>query len=48
MLTAALGPGAHPPLTEINIRNGKIIFLRSRVLPVRRADNITAIYEITV
>jgi hypothetical protein len=32
-------------LTEISIRNRKIVFLRSKVGPVHRADNLAAICE---
>jgi hypothetical protein len=32
-------------LTEMSSRNRKIMFLGSRALPVRRADNLTAICE---
>jgi hypothetical protein len=32
-------------LTELSTRSRKIMFLGSRALPVRRADNLTAIYE---
>jgi hypothetical protein len=41
-----LGLGFTQPLTEISTRNIKIImFLGSKVRPVRRADNLTVIYE---
>jgi hypothetical protein len=34
------------PLTEMSTRNIKIImFLESKLRPVHRADNLTAIYE---
>jgi hypothetical protein len=47
ILPAALGPGVYSAsLTEMSIRNIKIImFLGSKVRLVRRADNLTAIYE---
>jgi hypothetical protein len=41
--TAALGPGGFQPLPEMSIRSRKILSLRSRALPVRKADNFTAI-----
>jgi hypothetical protein len=38
--------GITQPLTEISTRNMKIImFLGSKVRPVLKADNLTAIYE---
>jgi hypothetical protein len=44
---AALGLGeVTQPLTEMSTRNRKIIlFLGSKVQPVRRADNLTVISE---
>jgi hypothetical protein len=46
ILSAALVPGFTEPLAEMTTRNIKIImFLGSRALPVRRANNLTAIYE---
>jgi hypothetical protein len=36
------------PLTEMGTENIKIMFLESKVQLVRRADNLTAIYEPTV
>jgi hypothetical protein len=44
ILPAALGAGFTQPLTEMSTRNLKII-LGSKVRRVRRADNLTAIYE---
>jgi hypothetical protein len=47
ILPAALGPGAYSILTEMNTWNiKKIMFLVSKVRPVRGADNLTAIYEL--
>jgi hypothetical protein len=43
ILLAALGPGAYSA-SNIN-EYKKIMFLRNRTRPVRRADNLTAIYE---
>jgi hypothetical protein len=37
--------GFTQPLTEMSTRNDKIMFLGSKVRLVRRADNLTAIYE---
>jgi hypothetical protein len=48
MLPAALGPGVSQPLTEMSTRSRKIMFLGSKVRPVRRADNFTANCEPTV
>jgi hypothetical protein len=45
ILPAELGPGVTQPLTEMSTRSRKIIFLASRARPVRRADNLTAIFE---
>jgi hypothetical protein len=45
LLPSALDPGVTQPLTEIGTRNRKIKFLGSKVQPVRRADNLTAICE---
>jgi hypothetical protein len=36
------------PLTQTSVRSKKIMFLGSSAQPVRRADNLTAIYEPTV
>jgi hypothetical protein len=33
------------PLTQINIRSRKVMFLRSRARPARKADKLTAICE---
>jgi hypothetical protein len=41
--------GFTQPLTEMSTRNFKIMmFLGSKVRPVRKADNLTAIYEAIV
>jgi hypothetical protein len=46
ILPAALRQGFTQPLTELSTGNiKKIIFLWSKVRPVRGADNVTAIYE---
>jgi hypothetical protein len=37
--------GFTQPLTEMSNRNTKIMFLGSEVRRVRKADNLTAIYE---
>jgi hypothetical protein len=45
-VSAALGPRFTQPLTEMSTRHIQIImFLVSKVLRVRRADNLAAIYE---
>jgi hypothetical protein len=44
-LPATLGPGITQPVAEMNTRRIKIMFLRSRALPVREADNLTPICE---
>jgi hypothetical protein len=38
--------GFTQPLTEMSTGNMKKMFLRSKVRPVRVADNLTAIYEL--
>jgi hypothetical protein len=43
ILPVALGPGVHS--AEMSTRGRKIMFLRSRARPVRRADCFTAISE---
>jgi hypothetical protein len=48
ILPAALGPGVHPPSNRNEYQNRKTVFLRIRAWPVRRADNIIAIFESTV
>jgi hypothetical protein len=40
--------GFTQPLTEMSAKHIKIMFLGSKVQPVRRADNLTAISELTV
>jgi hypothetical protein len=45
ILQAALGHGVSQPLTGMITRNRKIMFLGSKVGPVRRADNLTVICE---
>jgi hypothetical protein len=45
ILPAALGPEFTQPVTEISTRSRKIMFLVSGELPIRRADNLTAICE---
>jgi hypothetical protein len=45
ILLAALGPGVSQPLTEMSIRNRKIMFLESRTRPARKADNFSVICE---
>jgi hypothetical protein len=43
---AALGPGGFAqPLTEMSTRSLQIMFLRSKVRPERRADNLAATCE---
>jgi hypothetical protein len=42
---APLGLWFTHPLTETSTRNRKIMLLRSRALPVLKADKFTAIYE---
>jgi hypothetical protein len=42
---AALGLGFTQPLTEMSTRSRKLMFLGSKVWPVRRADNLT---ELTI
>jgi hypothetical protein len=42
-------PSGHTePLTELSTRNRKIMFLGRRERPVRKADNLTAIYELDI
>jgi hypothetical protein len=36
------------PLTEMSTRNRKIMFVQSRTRPVRKVDNLTIVYELTV
>jgi hypothetical protein len=49
ILPAALGPGGLlKSLTEMNTRNRKIMFLRSKKLLAHKADNLTAICELVV
>jgi hypothetical protein len=48
ILPAALGPRFTQLLRQMSIRRRKIIFLGSRELPVRKADNLTDICESTV
>jgi hypothetical protein len=49
ILPAAVGPGFTQPLTKMSTENIKItMFLGSKVRPVRRAANLTAICEPTV
>jgi hypothetical protein len=44
ILPVALGPGVYTqPLTEMSTRSRKIMFLESRALSVRKADNLIAI-----
>jgi hypothetical protein len=45
ILPAALGPGAYSASNRNEYRFKKIMFLGSKVRPVRWADNLTAIYE---
>jgi hypothetical protein len=45
ILPAALGPGFTQPLTEMSMKSRKIMFLRSIVWLVCRANNLTAICE---
>jgi hypothetical protein len=46
ILPAALGPGIYSASKRNEYqKQKKIMFLGSRALPVRRADNFTAIYE---
>jgi hypothetical protein len=46
ILLAAVGLGFTQPLTEMSTRCRKIIiFLESKVRPVRRSDNLAAICE---
>jgi hypothetical protein len=45
ILPAALGPGVHSVSTGNQYQKQKEIVLGSRVRSVRRADNLTAIYE---
>jgi hypothetical protein len=47
IFSAALGPGFAQPLREMSNRK-IIIFLGTKVRPVRRVDNLTAICEPTV
>jgi hypothetical protein len=41
-------PDFTQPLTEISNRNRKIMFLGSRMRPLRRADSLTALCEMIV
>jgi hypothetical protein len=45
ILPAALGPEVYKPLTEMGTRCRKIMFLGSRVQPICRTVNLTAICE---
>jgi hypothetical protein len=45
IVPAALGLGFNQPLTETSTRSRIIMLLGSRVRPVLRADNLTAICE---
>jgi hypothetical protein len=45
ILPAALALGFTQSLTEMSTRSRNIMFLGIRALPVRRADNLTAICE---
>jgi hypothetical protein len=42
---AALGLGFTQPVTQMSTRNRKVMFLGSKVRRLRRADNLTAIFE---
>jgi hypothetical protein len=48
ILPAAPGPGVYLSLTEMSTRSSTIMFLGSRELSVRRADNLTTICELIV
>jgi hypothetical protein len=43
-----LALGIAQPLIELSTRSRKLMFLGSKAWPVRRANNLTAIYEPTV
>jgi hypothetical protein len=45
ILSVSLGPGVTQPVTEMSIRNRKIVFLWSRARPVPKAESLTAICE---
>jgi hypothetical protein len=48
ILTVALGPGVYSASNRYEYQKQKRMFLGSRARPVRRADNLTAIWEPTV
>jgi hypothetical protein len=45
ILPAALGPGVYSAFNKNEYQKQKKMFVESRALPVRRADNLTAICE---
>jgi hypothetical protein len=48
ILLAALGPGIYSASNRNEYRSRKIMFLGSKVRPMRRTDNLTAICELIV
>jgi hypothetical protein len=48
ILSTALGPGVYSASNRNEYRSRKMMFLGSKVRPVRRADNLAAICELIV